>query len=441
MLQELLTVTHSIGDERDLAGRILGGEIVVLRHGLQQLDVFDTIVGRTLDGIRSSAGRDIAQKVEHHGVERIHEWIDASELPALTDAVYASLTPLTRQVLNQIVPRVFPECGTYYYERTPSVRFHIPYDLTVNHQRAFNKFAGAHGQGKIQAHGPHRDPWVDCPDNAINVWSAVGPVQRGNGLTVFADDYRTPFAFRGGYIDGRARLHRPLDFELAPGDVVLFHSDHLHGSELNRTTQTRYVVSFRVTFDKPHYPFGHYHSYLHGGLAGGPFYPLASIPQNLQLSFLKYQFRRLRQKLGGGPKMSGTDRGMERRPDPQPRPEQGASIELSDLPVGSVRAVSQKACVARLEENEFMAVSRRCPHMGGDLGSGWTDSNQIVCPLHNLRFDPQTGASSCRSLPVLQRYVCERRGNRIVVRSNDTDMQQAGDRGLADRIDSQPLPS
>jgi nitrite reductase/ring-hydroxylating ferredoxin subunit len=310
---------------------------------------------------------------------------------------------------------MFPDAGTYYYERSPNVRFHIPFDLAARHRREFNKFAEKRGQGKIAAHGPHRDPWVDCPENAINLWIAFGPVLRGNGLTVYAEDYRTPFAFKDGYVENGEKLHKPFNFDLAPGDAVLFHSNHLHGSELNRTDRTRYVVSYRVTFGKPHYPHGHYHHYVHGGLAGGPFKALAGIPQNLQASFFRYQLRRLRYRITGTGRMTGADEAaVSRRPVETFTPD--ASIALADLPVGAIRPVARTVCVARMKEDEVVAVSRYCPHSGGDLTGGWIDEGKIVCPLHCLPFDPATGASPCESLRALRRFPCEVRNGRVHVR-------------------------
>jgi nitrite reductase/ring-hydroxylating ferredoxin subunit len=404
-----------VGEQPDLVRRIFDGEVLVLRRGLQQVGQFDTMVRATLSGIRLAKGDEIAAQVERAGFDRIHEFVAAGDLPALTDAVYRRMEPVAHDVLDALVPRFFPEGGAYYYERSPNVRFHIPYDLAAKHQREFNKFAEKSGQGKIAAHGPHRDQWVDCPDNAINVWIAIGPVRQGNSLTVFAEEYHNHFAFKDGYIENGVSLRRPLSFDLEPGDAVLFRSNHLHGSELNRTNRTRYVVSFRVTFGKPHYPHGHYHHYLHGGLARGPFRALAAVPQNLQMSFVRYQFRRLRYKITGKGRMSGAD--GESVVSAPSRDTWGpeASIALTDLPVGTIRPIAKNVCVARLAENEFVALSRYCPHAGGDLTGGWIDAGQVVCPMHSLTFDSSTGASPCASLRALRRYPVSVRDGRVVV--------------------------
>lgn len=422
MPEPAATIVERLGAVEGLARRILDGEVVIVRRGLQQLGVFDTLVQSTLAGIRKCLGPEVADQVERAGFDRIHEFVQPGDIPRVTDAVYEFVTANASDVLVKLVPGTFAGGGSYYFERSPNVRFHIPFDIAAAYRKQFDKFAQTHGQGKIAAHGPHRDPWVDCPDNVINVWIAIGPVRRGNGLTVFTEDYRTEFAFRDGYILPGAKLHRPINVDLEPGDMVLFHSDHLHGSELNQTQSTRYVISYRVAFGKPHYPHGHYHFYQHVGLASGPWRWLAGVPQNLQWSFVRYQFRRVGYKLTGRGRMTGDDSGRAAGDPPHELtvPADG-TIPIAEFPVGTIRPVSRTVCIARLDENEYAAVSRTCPHAGGDLACGWVEDRRIVCPLHSLAFDPRTGASDCISLKSLRVYPVEVRDGRVSVRGESAE--------------------
>jgi nitrite reductase/ring-hydroxylating ferredoxin subunit len=92
-----------------------------------------------------------------------------------------------------------------------------------------------------------------------------------------------------------------------------------------------------------------------------------------------------------------------------------ASVAIADLPVGSIRAVAKTACVARIRDDEYVGLSRYCPHAGGDLTGGWVDDGKVVCPLHNLTFDPDTGASPCAALRALRRFPCTVRDGRVHV--------------------------
>ena len=66
--------------------------------------------------------------------------------------------------------------------------------------------------------------------------------------------------------------------------------------------------------------------------------------------------------------------------------------------IGEIRPTDPKTCMARLGEDEFVTFDRRCPHQGADLAMGYLADGRIVCPWHNLHFDPATGQSPCQSL-------------------------------------------
>jgi nitrite reductase/ring-hydroxylating ferredoxin subunit len=278
----------------------------------------------------------------------------------------------------------------FYFETSPNVRFHVPFDTTRGDRALFNDFTKKHGEGKLTAHGPHRDSWLDCPDNGVNVWIAIGRVRRGNGLTVYRNEYEGRQRYSGmGNIARDERLTQPFTFDLEPGDFVLFHTDQLHGSALNYTDETRFVISYRITFDRPHFPNGHYHSYCHSGLAGGPLRAAATLPALMQPSYLRSLGERAARRL---------------RPSKRVPASLAPAVpcDPGELRVGEIRPVDKTSCVARLGENEFVTFSRRCPHQGADLAMGHVADGRIVCPWHNLPFDPATGRSPCKSLRPLE---------------------------------------
>jgi nitrite reductase/ring-hydroxylating ferredoxin subunit len=306
----------------------------------------------------------------------------------------------------------FPDVKHFYFEDTPNVRFHIPYDLARAYSSSFREFAKAYGEGKIAAHGPHRDSWLDCPANGANLWFAIGPVRRGNGLTVYEDDYDRSFRWQssGDIADGE-RLHKPATFDLAPGDGVLFHTDQVHGSELNRTNETRFVISFRITFDRPYFPNRHFHRYVHSGWTRSWLGPLAHVPAMAQTSYVRSLIRRAREKIGG----SATDQ-LPREPETLGEEREGiVYVPVADVPVGEVRGVAAGLCVARLSEDRCVAFARRCPHSGADLANGWIDGDSIVCPWHNMPFDASSGRPPCKKLPPIRRVACRIEGEEIVI--------------------------
>ena len=425
MLREL-DFGAGVAAPADLVPRTLAGDVYVIRHALQRFDLFDTLVDASLKGVAASAGSEAARRAAAEGFENIHNSVAAADIPAMTDAVYDAVRPLAPAFLRKFVGEAFPGSETLYYEESPNVRFHIPYDLAREHKASFNEFAKDHGQGKIAAHGPHRDSWLDCPANGVNLWFAIGPVRRGNGLTVYTDDYGRDLIYkRSGDIADGEKLHKPLTFDLLPGDCVMFHTDQIHGSELNRTDKTRFVISFRMTFGKPDFPNRHFHRYVHAGLAETPLKFAAHAPAMLQASYPRSLAQRIREKLSAP------------APDAPARPPEAIGAErdgrivipLEDVAVGAVRGATPAICVARLSETHVVALTRRCPHSGGDLANGWIDEGRVVCPWHNLPFDPATGRSPCASVAPLRRVACEIVGGEIVV---DPRTVLASDRTLAD---------
>jgi nitrite reductase/ring-hydroxylating ferredoxin subunit len=396
---------------------VLGGKLFVQRRSLQRLGLLELMVAKTLAGIRRSAGSDAADSVAAKGFERIHEVLAAERIPAVTDAVYEEFAEVALQLLDRTVPALFGFEGAYYYERTPNIRFHLPFDLTRAHKKQYSDFARLHGEGKISAHGPHRDYWLDCPDNAINIWIAMGRVRAGNGLSIFHEDYAQELeCIEGGNLRLDAPLRPPLNFTLEAGDALVFHANHLHASELNRTDETRYVVSFRLVLGKPHFPRGHHHEYLHAGLAraGGLRRLLAAVPARLQTSFALDRARRLASKVIGKGARRGEARAAGAR-DERLSAKGSVSLPVDALPVGSVQAIASDACVARLADSRFIAFGRHCPHEGADLACGFIQGGRLVCPWHNLVFDPASGASACTSLPSLRQFRCEVRDGLVTV--------------------------
>ncbi|GAA4746102.1 hypothetical protein GCM10023264_09600 [Sphingomonas daechungensis] len=380
--------------EQNLKDRVLAGEVVVVRGGLQKAGLLEPILDLSFEAVSDVLGPETAAAVKEKGFERIHEVVAAHDIPRLTDELYDRVNARAPKDLAALIPATFNGEDRYYYETSPNVRFHVPFDTTQNDRAAFNDFRQKHGEGKLTAHGPHRDSWLDCPDNGINIWIAIGRVQRGNGLTVYRNEYDGHQRYTGmGNIARDEKLSEPFTFDLEPGDFVLFHTDQLHGSALNYTDETRFVISYRMTFDRPHFPNGHYHSYSYSGLAGGPLSAAARLPALLQPSYLRSFGERVVEKL---------------RPSKAKRIElTPAAKDLSGMRVGEIRPTDAKTCVARIGEDEFVSFDRRCPHQGADLAMGYVADGRIVCPWHNLPFDPETGQSPCQSLRSLNVRVAD----------------------------------
>jgi nitrite reductase/ring-hydroxylating ferredoxin subunit/ectoine hydroxylase-related dioxygenase (phytanoyl-CoA dioxygenase family) len=335
--------------------------------------------------------------------------VDVAQIPAITDAVYRIVSGQAMHWAEKVVRDSLKVERPFYSERNPNVRFLVPHDLAAAHRRAYREFAKSRGQGKITPHGPHRDSWFDCPDNTINVWIAIGRVQTGNGLAIFPECHQTDLArTSSGAIATDTPLGSPVSFDLKPGDALVFHGDQVHASEINQTDSTRHVVSFRLTLDKPNFPNGHYHHYVYSAFKRTPLAPFAEFPARLAWSYLAYRFAWLGRRLGGllrrDQKSTGAERSTNSMPGDESRSQRELTLGLADLPIGSIRPISPRICLARLGEDEIVAFGRYCPHEGADLAMGSLRGDKIVCPWHSLVIDPKTGASPCRSLAKLRTF-------------------------------------
>ena len=412
MFTNIKKTDEAFENREGIEARILNGEVVVMREALQTFDCMTMLDDAACIGIEKSQGKAAAERARRDGFHRIHEWVTAEDIPAMTDAVYDEVRPLAAEFLRKFVPGMFPGVNSYYYEQTPNVRFHIPYDIAAAHKKEFNKFGKHHGQGKITAHGPHRDSWLDCPSNGINLWFAIGRIQPGNGLTVFTEDYasRASYQSSGNISDGE-KLHKAQSFDLHPGDVVLFHTDHVHGSELNRLNETRFAISFRMSFDKPQFQNLHYHPYVYSNWENAP--ALSQLPALAQPSYARSLVSRAVNKFF--PSTTPKEPAAKDAEIIGQKSGDTIRVSLTEVPVGTVRGISAALCVARLNETDVVAMTRRCPHQGGDLVNGWIDGENVVCPWHNLPFCTKEGRSDCSSLPQLKRVRAEIADTEIIV--------------------------
>jgi nitrite reductase/ring-hydroxylating ferredoxin subunit len=70
-----------------------------------------------------------------------------------------------------------------------------------------------------------------------------------------------------------------------------------------------------------------------------------------------------------------------------------ALLDVADLPPGEMRRVSHGEMDVLLANSErgIYAVEDRCPHMAAPLSIGTLDGCIVACPLHNGRFDLDSG--------------------------------------------------
>ena len=90
---------------------------------------------------------------------------------------------------------------------------------------------------------------------------------------------------------------------------------------------------------------------------------------------------------------------------------------VEDVPPGEGRAFvagGVQVAVFRLRDGSLHATQAACPHSGGPLADGQTDSGVLVCPLHLYAYRWSDGASTSGAAPVRVFPVHEQDGDLVV---------------------------
>jgi nitrite reductase (NADH) small subunit len=89
---------------------------------------------------------------------------------------------------------------------------------------------------------------------------------------------------------------------------------------------------------------------------------------------------------------------------------------IDDVPLGEGRAVTvdgRRVAVFRAEDAWF-ALDATCPHRGGPLADGIVARRTVICPLHERRFDLETG-QECRGSYSVATHRVEVRGSDVYI--------------------------
>ena len=92
---------------------------------------------------------------------------------------------------------------------------------------------------------------------------------------------------------------------------------------------------------------------------------------------------------------------------------------VETVPLGEGRAVvadGVRIGIFRPRDGGVFAVQAECPHQGGPLTDGLLGGRTVVCPLHEYKFDIQSGSpvgNTCKALKTYRATV-DARGHVLV---------------------------
>jgi predicted O-linked N-acetylglucosamine transferase (SPINDLY family)/nitrite reductase/ring-hydroxylating ferredoxin subunit len=380
------------------------GQIFVVRGCLQAIGALAPLRAMILDTVEEIAGPLARGKAETLGLTRLHDFVTIEQLMAMNPLMKQRARRLAAGIVADLAT-LLPDLGPdVHFEDTPNVRIFIPHDVGVEHAAALHAYTKRRGSGgELTLHPPHQDSRHFHPIGAINVWCAIDRVQEANGMSVFPEFYgqHLPCAEADGGILPGQYLGAPVTMALEPGDAWIFETIQPHGSTINQTNDTRFVISFRLTPEAPRYRSKPWYNYVR---------PAACTAEGPPPNPIDYS-NGLPER---GPATLDTSTLMP-APIPADFLPDGRIVVSSDMvPEGRIRPVNEDLCVARIDGRP-VAFYRGCPHEGADLAGAAIRAGKIVCPWHGLHMSALDGRSGCRSLAALDLVTCAEQNGAVIL--------------------------
>jgi phytanoyl-CoA dioxygenase PhyH len=269
---------------------VLAGRIVIVVGWLRRHGMLEVVRRETFSALADAASPHSAQEVERRGLEQLHTVVTPAQVSAARTILETRLRPIATRIALAFAASLSRQRSPLYLGHHSGVRIMLPEQTILTHRTALAELTGF-----MVPHDLHRDSWYNTSINSINLWMAISRVRKGNGLLVFPDAYRQ---------DARQQdtpVGRPLNFEMEPGNILLFAGDHLHSSEPNATDETRYVLTKRLSLGTPRYnPRGSgWVPYYDTRLLGTALQPLASLRSRATAGYARNLARTIRSRAIG----------------------------------------------------------------------------------------------------------------------------------------------
>ncbi len=367
--------------------RVLNGQLVVFRNDLQRLDILSALHRLIIASVKKVCGEKKAGVLQQLGIPKIHEVLSPNLLLGVYIEVrhrlYATMPFITARMVRSLTN------SDFNVHLSSLIRFLVPQRYLINSRKLFKKHLG-----KLWPHGPHHDYFQNVPVNAVNLWMAVEDVSKDNGMAVYTDCWNKSLPLGDSIVRNDQYLGRPYLVECNKGDVLIFHSHHMHSAVVNTSLNTRVVLTNRFCVGKPEYP--------------NPDRPQLYTPASELLKETRPFETLLSDYSDSPPDYHLIDRdvtlGAEIK-NPQNRTKRSVlgwdKKNADDLEEGEITALDKRWCAARVN-GSVVTFARRCTHEGADLALGYCRNGRIYCPWHALSFDPKTGMSTCDRIKPLK---------------------------------------
>lgn len=220
---------------------VLNGDVILLPQHLQRLNLFDQFQTVFLNSIKLECGDRVYTQAVQKGLEQFHKLVPTEQVIStykrIESELYGTLpNDMIKIALSVDVPRPF------YVHKYAYARIMVPVEQLDDSFK--------YRPGRLYPYdGVHQDKYRTI-DRVINFWMAIGPVKKENGLEIYPDMWGQDLPQEGFNMNAEG-LGEPVRYELTPGDILVFHSRHVHTTVLNYTDQTRVALTGRICFSVP----------------------------------------------------------------------------------------------------------------------------------------------------------------------------------------------
>jgi nitrite reductase/ring-hydroxylating ferredoxin subunit len=459
--------THNI----DVPAILSEGRYYVLDDYALRDEMYRKVVDTLLDGIGELHGPDSRAKVKAAGLAHIHEHFPVEKVPLLESYFLKRMRDELYYWSYRVGADTLGLAHPFYVDHLIMVRIHYPHlqarkagklaeppypisekwrlaKAALTNPRMLKNFVlkntpkaraekkrtskynavAYHGEipSPARAHGPHIDTWYGHSYDGINLWWAIDGVVPDNTVILYPDMFGRPMEYDpvSMYLAAGVPVSKPVKMAFAPGQLLVFNPEMLHGTQVNIADVTRVALTTRLNPKTPRFapaaPFHFEHWFSSLDLQKRQrVHSLTVFPST------EYQ---------GEPsvtrKASGEDNRTTRLQKSLSLPAQGevAVCPVSVLQAGEKLAIdlnNAKVLVWR-DGTALRAYSRVCPHLGVDLVDGYHDSEQVFCPGHGIEFSWKDGTSKCASFR-LKTFVATERDGMLCLSRALTQTQQAAE--------------
>jgi nitrite reductase/ring-hydroxylating ferredoxin subunit len=392
---------------------IVAGRIHIVGGLLQHLGLLAALTGEMDRLAADLLPRSRSDRLRLLGWDRLHHVLTTGEARSLLLALNQGLRPFARSALRALRRTILRDAPPLHAADRIWLRLMTPHGYG-SADRSF-----AFYPGHLSAHEPHRDSWFSHGENAVNIWCALAPVRPDNGLLIFPDAYGKPLRRQGRSVARDMPIGPPLGFDLAPGDGILFHGEHLHSSALNTTDRTRVSFSVRIALGPSGGDAGpqplRYRPEAYFQAPAGEEPPAEAIPpQRDAPAAAEADALRLRRRRVVGEIGATVETLLAHQPRPSAEEFQAiadaaglavgtAAVDRRAPVAGSPLALSPRSCLAGTGDIPLV-LARSCPHRGADLvANGRIEAGALVCGWHKVAFALPGGAPNCPAVADLVR--------------------------------------